>query len=192
MRINKSKIILLILGVIITSGIVYAFLNQLNTTDQIESRMLAKYDLSDLSIKEMVDKLERITDEKEGLNASITATTLVLYDNQNKFEFKLPTEEFYISIAPFITESHLCQTHNLVSCRGELSNKEFEITIVKSDGVEILSRKMVSMDSGFIGIWLPKDIDATLTVNYEGLTVSSLISTYDTSDTCITTPLKLT
>jgi hypothetical protein len=191
MRRNKTKTILIILGVIVTITIAFAFLNQINSTDQTETKMLTKYGLNDLSVKEIVDKLERITDEKDGLNASITATTLILYDNEEKFEFKLPTEEFYVSIAPFINESHLCQTHNLVSCRGELSNKEFEISIVKSDGVVILNQKMKSLSSGFIGIWLPKGIDATLTVNYEGLTVSSLISTYDTSNTCITTPLKL-
>lgn len=143
-------------------------------------------------VKEMVYKLDSITNEKDGLNASITGTTLILFDNEKEYDFSLPKDEFYVSFAPYINEVHPCQTHNLVSCRGELFNKEFEVSIVKKNGTVISNQKMKSMNSGFIGIWLPRDIEATMTIKYNGLSVSQSIGTFVKSDTCITTPLKLT
>lgn len=188
----KNKTILVTITiVIVTAVLAFLFLNQLGASNEAKTLVLSKYELDGLSVKEMVNKLDSITDEKPGLNASITGTTLTLYDNEKKYDFDLPSDEFYVSFAPYIDEIHPCQTHNLVSCRGELFNKEFEVSIVKEDGTVILSQKVKSMNSGFIGIWLPKGIDATLTVRYNGLSVSQPISTFDKSDTCITTPLKL-
>lgn len=188
----KNKTIFATITIIIVITIIaFAFLNRMGTSNGAKAQMLSKYGLNGLSVKEMVNKLDSITDEEPGLNASITGTTLVLYDNEKKYDFKLPNDEFYVSFAPYVNDVHPCQTHNLVSCRGELFNKEFEVSIVKDDGTIVLNQKVKSMNSGFIGIWLPKDIDATLTINYNGLSVSQSISTFDKSDTCITTPLKL-
>ncbi len=188
----KKKTILMTISIIIVATVLaFVFLNQLGTSNEAKTQMLAKYELTDLSVKEMVNKLDSITDEKNGLNASINGTTLILYDNEKKYDFKLPSDEFYVSFAPYINEVHPCKTHNLVSCRGELFNKEFEVSVVKDDGTVVLDQKVKSMDSGFIGIWLPKNIDATLTIKYNDLSVSQPISTFDKSDTCITTPLKL-
>lgn len=162
-----------------------------SASSEAKTRMLLKYELNGLSVKGMVNKLDSITNEKYGLNASITSTTLILYDNEKQYEFKLPKDEFYVSFAPYLNEIHPCQTHNLVSCRGELFNKEFDVSIVKKDGTIILDQKVKSMNSGFIGLWLPRDIEATLTINYKGTSVSKPLTTFAKSDTCITTPLKL-
>lgn len=146
----------------------FLFLPQLIGPNEARTQMLTKYGLSGLSVKEMVNKFDIITNEKYSLNASITATTLILYDHEKKYDFKLPGEEFYVSFAPYINEIHPCQTHNLVSCKGELFNKEFEISIIKKAGAVVLNQKVKSMNSGFIGIWLPKGIEANLTINYNG------------------------
>jgi hypothetical protein len=169
----------------------FVLLPKLFAPNEARTEMLKKYGLADLSVKDMVNKLDSITNEKDGLNASITGTTLILYDNDKQYDFKLPTDEFYLSFAPYINEVHPCQTHNLVSCRGELFNKEFNVSIVKKDGTVITDQKVKSMNSGFIGIWLPRDIEATLTISYNGLSVTKTITTYAKSDTCLTTPLKL-
>lgn len=190
-KISFKKVIMLavIVGTIALSS--FIILPNLIDPNKAENAMLIKYELDGLSVKEIVNKLDSITDEKVGLNASITGTELVLYDNDKKYNFQLPSDEFYVSFAPYINNTHPCQTHNLVSCRGELSNKEFDVSIVKLDGTVITNQKVKSMDSGFIGIWLPRDIDANLSITYNDLTVTSLISTYAMSDTCITTPLKV-
>ena len=192
---NKSKIKKIIVFTLIAIAIVisaFVFLPQLAAPNETKIVMLKKYNLDVLTVKEMVNKLDSITNEKEGLNASITGTTLILYDNEKEYDFSLPKDEFYVSFAPYINSVHPCQTHNLVSCRGELFNKEFEVSIVEKDGTVISNQKVKSMNSGFIGIWLPRDIEATLTIKYNGLSVSQSIGTFAKSDTCITTPLKLT
>lgn len=186
---NKTITFIAVAGAIAIST--FVILPKLFIPNEARTEMLKKYDLADLSVKEMVNKLDSITNEKDGLNASITGTTLILYDNDKEYNFKLPSDEFYLSFAPYINEVHPCQTHNLVSCRGELFNKEFTVSIVKKDGTVIADQKVKSMNSGFIGIWLPRDIEATLTISYNGLSVTKSITTYAKSDTCITTPLKL-
>lgn len=192
MKANKIKTKLIIAAVSILVLISAFFLPTLfNASSGAKTQMLTKYGLNGLSVKEMVNKLDSVTDEKYGLNASITSTTLILYDNEKQYDFQLPKSEFYVSFAPYLNEIHPCQTHNLVSCRGELFNKEFEISIVKKDGTVIMNQKVKSMNSGFIGLWLPRDIEAILTINYNGTTVSKPLTTFTKSDTCITTPLKL-
>jgi len=186
---KKTITFVAVVGAIVLTS--FVFLPQLFTPNEEKTEMLKKYDLAGLSVKDMVNKLDSITNEKDGLNASITGTTLILYDNDKEYDFKLPSNEFYLSFAPYINEVHPCQTHNLVSCRGELFNKELNVSIVKKDGTVIASQKVKSMNSGFIGIWLPRDIEATLTISYNGLSVTKTITTYAKSDTCITTPLKL-
>jgi hypothetical protein len=186
---KKTISFIAIVGALALSA--FIFLPQLFTPNEAKVEMLKKYDLADLSVKEMVNKLDSITNERDGLNASITGTTLILYDNEKEYSFKLPSDEFYLSFAPYVNEVHPCQTHNLVSCRGELFNKEFNVTITGKDGTVITNQKVKSMNSGFIGLWLPRDIEATLTINYNGLSVTKTITTYAKSDTCITTPLKL-
>ncbi|KAF0222714.1 MAG: hypothetical protein FD133_1906 [Erysipelotrichaceae bacterium] len=192
MKINTTKAKLIISSIVVVVAVSAFFLPSFfSVSSTAKTRVLSKYELNGLSVKEMVNKLDSVTDEKNGLNASITSTTLILYDNEKQYEFKLPKDEFYVSFAPYLNEIHPCQTHNLVSCKGELFNKEFEISVVKKDGTVILDQKVKSMNSGFIGLWLPRDIEATLTINYKGTSVSKPLTTFDKSDTCITTPLKL-
>lgn len=50
---------------------------------------------------------------------------------------------------------------------------------------------MVTMDNGFIGVWLPVNVNANLKVAYNGKTAAADISTFANSNTCLTTLLKL-
>jgi len=183
--------ILIIISIIAVTVAVLTVIPQIRKPNEAKTAMLQKYDLNGLSVKEMVNKLDSVTNEDAGLNASITGTTLILFDNEKQYDFKLPTSEFYLSFAPYINSIHPCQKHNLISCRGEIKNAEFTISIIKKDGTVIMNQKVKSLATGFIGVWLPKNIEATLNVTYNGLFVSKDITTYNDSDTCLTTPLKL-
>ena len=72
-------------------------------------------------------------------------------------------------------------------------NREYSVPweVVDENNQIIIDEVKTTQDNGFIGLWLPKDINATLRVEYDGLVVELPISTYSQSDTCITTPLKL-
>lgn len=153
--------------------------------------VLEKYDLDGLTVIEMVSSLDQRIDEPSTFGASISPTTLTLYDDGNALEFAIPDDQFYVSFAPYINNTHPCTQHNLVSCRGELKSETFHIIITQVNGTVLIDETIQSMDSGFIGLWLPKDIEARLYVEYDGLSVEIPIATLDESDTCITTPLQL-
>ncbi|MFS4491238.1 CueP family metal-binding protein, partial [Dietzia kunjamensis] len=42
-------------------------------------------------------------------------------------------------------------------------------------------------DNGFLGLWLPRGITATLTIDHDGRTATAPISTGDDDLTCLTT-----
>jgi hypothetical protein len=105
--------------------------------------------------------------------------------------FELPKDKFYLSFAPYINQTHPCGFHSLSSCQGELVNQQVHAVIKDSEGNEIVNSDLTTMENGFIGVWLPSDIKATVTVSYNGLVAQAPIATFADSETCLTTPLRL-
>jgi hypothetical protein len=187
---NGRKGLIAILSIVIVVAIsIIAFLPKPNKTEQ--EAFLTQLGVNGLSVKDMVSKLDSIIDEPQGSSASISGTQVTLMDNDKKYIINLPSDSFYLAMAPYINSVHPCTRHNLVSCLGELFNQEFDVNITTKDGKVILNQKMKSMKNGFFGVWLPKKIEGTLTIKYGDLSVSKNISTFDESDTCLTTPLQL-
>ncbi len=184
MRKSQGLIIAIAVAFIaIAIGTFYA----VNTGNQSESAFLEKYGLSGLSVEEIVQKLDSSTSDPEGLSASITSDYLVLKDSTREIKLELPEDRFYLSFAPYINETHPCATHSLISCKGELVNQKVHATITDSQGKEIVNSDMTTMENGFVGVWLPRDINATVSVLYNDLTAQANISTFAGSDTCLTT-----
>jgi len=137
-------------------------------------------------IKELVEdySVGNITDQ----SASITSTELIVTDNDNtEVIYDLPEEEFFVSIAPFINETHPCENHSLTGCQGELANQDFNLYIEDMDGNVILDETMNSGANGFIDLWLPRDKTFHVTITHEGKQVESEISTFEKDGTCINT-----
>lgn len=188
MKKSQRLIILIAVAVIaISIGIYYAT----RPGSRSETAFLEKYGLSGLTVEEIVQKLDSTTADPAGLGASITGEYLILKDNTGEIQLALPKDKFYLSFAPYINETHPCATHSLASCQGELVDQKVHATITSGDGQEIVNSDMTTMANGFVGVWLPRNIDATVTVLYNGLTAQANISTKPGSDTCLTTPLKL-
>ena len=160
---------------------VLASCNESNTVS------ISKY--KNLLVKEVVNELDRTN--PKGISASINGLKLVMSDENDYAEFDLPEDEFYLSFAPYINSTHPCANHNLATCRGELTSKKISYEVVDDDGNIILSDTVTTFKNGFYGIWLPRYIDATITVTYNNKVATASISTFDDSDTCLTTPLKL-
>src|SRR5699024_5973821 len=81
--------------------------------------------LDSKDVKELVQNYSvgKITDQ----SASITSTQLIVTDSNDKeLVYDLPEEEFFVSIAPFINETHPCENHSLTGCQGELVNQDFD------------------------------------------------------------------
>jgi hypothetical protein len=188
MRKSQALMITTIVAVVVVA--VGAFLVK-KPVNQSQTAFLEKYGLSGLTVQEIVQKLDSTTSDPSGLKASITSDYLVLMDESDEVKLALPKDKFYLSFAPYITQSHPCGTHSLASCQGELVNKEIHAVITDSEGKEIVNSDLTTMANGFVGVWLPRNMDGTVSVTYNGLVAKAPITTFAGSDTCLTTPLQL-
>src|SRR5690625_32111 len=146
----------------------------------------ASEELDSKDVKELVQNYSvgKITDQ----TASITSTQLIVTDSSdNESVYDLPEEEFFVSIAPFINETHPCENHSLTGCQGEMVDQDFDFYIEDMDGNIVLDETMNSESNGFIDLWLPRDQTYNIKISYEGKQVESEISTFEKDGTCITT-----
>ncbi|AET61968.1 hypothetical protein HPL003_26270 [Paenibacillus terrae HPL-003] len=122
-------------------------------------------------------------------SASITSSQLsVSEDGKTTKTYALPDNEFFLSIAPYMEQTHPCATHSLTGCQGEMKDEEFSVTIHDSAGNSVMNKTLMkSQPNGFIDLWLPRDKTYSVTVEHEGKTANSQISTFKKDDTCITT-----
>lgn len=137
-------------------------------------------------IKELVEDYSgnRTTDN----TASITSTQLIITDSNDKESvYNLPEQEFFVSIAPFVSETHPCEIHSLTGCQGEMDNESFEIYIEDMDGNVVLDDTVTTEANGFIDLWLPRDQTFNVSIYHDGKQVDSEISTFKEDGTCITT-----
>ncbi|TQS72233.1 hypothetical protein DX933_14510 [Ornithinibacillus gellani] len=138
-------------------------------------------------IKKMVEEYSTKVSNDE-VSASITSEELIVTDAKDKeTTYDLPEDEFFVSIAPFVQETHPCSIHSLTGCQGELAEKEFDVFIEDEDGNIIIDEKLTSLKNGFIDLWLPRDKNFQVKIQYDSKTVESEISTFEGDNTCITT-----
>lgn len=162
-----------------------------STAGDSASHWLSEYGLDGLDGREIIARLDAmpIADRPDDLMASVKTDALVLSGAGGKeASLDLPDDEFYVSIAPYVAKTHDCYFHSLTTCVGELGNEDIELTITNAaDGAVLVDDVVRTNDNGFAGFWLPRDIDANLTVTQNGRTATIPISTRDGDPTCITT-----
>ena len=99
----------------------------------------------------------------------------------------LPDGEFYVSIAPFVEATHECVMHSLTTCLGELQEQELEVSVTTADGEVLLDEVRATAPNGFLGLWLPRDQELTVTLAREGASASGPLLTDAEAPTCVTT-----
>ncbi|WP_368733053.1 CueP family metal-binding protein [Streptomyces alkaliphilus] len=159
------------------------------TDEDARADWLSGYGLEGFDAREIIEHLDTLPVEErpEDLMASVRTDTLVLSDEAgNRTSLDLPEGEFYASVAPYVEQTHDCHFHSLTTCLGELRNEDMAITVT-TDGAVLLDETTRTHDNGFVGIWLPRGIEATLTIEYADKTASIPISTTDEDPTCLTT-----
>lgn len=120
--------------------------------------------------------------------ASITAHELIIIDQDGaKNIYDLPEDEFFVSIAPFITQTHDCFDHSLTGCQGELVEETFDIYLEDQKGNVLINDSMESFANGFIDLWLPRNETFHITIVFGDKKVESQFSTFSEDGTCITT-----
>ncbi|TVP97030.1 MAG: hypothetical protein EA374_00310 [Acholeplasmatales bacterium] len=150
-----------------------------------------RYEIDNLSTEEMVESLDAKTLDSNIIGAAILARELIISHADGEDRYAIDEDRFYLSFAPYITTTHPCHNHNLVTCRGELAGEIVKVFIQAVDGKVLFDGEVELYDNGFKGIWLPSNTEATMTVEYDGLRVSTQIATYDDSGTCLTEELQL-
>ncbi|AZS40283.1 MULTISPECIES: CueP family metal-binding protein [Microbacterium] len=156
----------------------------------VAQELLAVHDLAALDVREVIARLEAtaLVDRPDDLLASVEPDTLVLRDARGREgRLPLPDDAVYVSIAPFRDQTHECHFHSLTTCVGELADTEVRVTLTTDDGSIVVDETRRTQDNGFVGVWVPRGLETTLTVESQGLTGSVPLSTTSPDDrTCIT------
>lgn len=130
-----------------------------------ESAFLAQHGLAGKTVEQMVDTIDQTPQSRPlPYSASITSTELKLSDGEQIYTLPLGNK-FYLSFAPYEWRTHPCFNHSLSGCQGEMPNKPFTVKVTDSKGAVIVQKEMQSYRNGFIGVWLPRNMEGTLEVS---------------------------
>lgn len=149
----------------------------------LESLGLAEYDAESLLVG-----LDQGTVDVNDFAVSVYPNELKVLTEDEEFVLEMPKDSFYLSVAPYVTRTHDCFYHSATGCQGELVDADFHILITSDSGDVILDETYNSGTNGFVDLWLPKGIEGTMTISYDGLSVSQDVTTVaDDAKTCETT-----
>ena len=155
--------------------------------------LLAAHGLDGLDdTQQVIERLEAmpVADRPTDLLASVRPDAVILSgDAGEEVSLPLPDGEFYVSIAPYVDETHECFFHSLTTCRGELRNEELQVQVTdRADGATLVDETLSTNDNGFLGLWLPRDIDATISIAHsDDRSIRANFSTSEDDPTCLTT-----
>ena len=84
--------------------------------------ILAAYGLDGMEPAALVDHLDRLPpdDRPEGLQVSVRPARLLVSAGEEEHPLPLPKDSFYVSVAPWVEQTHDCTWHALTSCLGEM------------------------------------------------------------------------
>lgn len=158
-------------------------------------QFLAELGLEGLDAKQAIDRLDRLPQEQrpENFTAMVQPTQLVLADASGRTaNLPLPQDQYYLSAAPYVDQTHSCHFHSLTTCLGQLQGKEMEVKAVNAETGEVLvDQGMETFDNGFIGLWVPRGITLDLEFTYQGKSAKTTVSTAGQSNATCLTELRL-
>jgi hypothetical protein len=156
-----------------------------------EPEMLADHGLEGLDARGVIDTLDAqpVADRPQDLVASVGIEDLVVADAEGREAvLPMPEDEVYLAAAPYANHTHDCYLHSPTTCLGELRNETVHVRVVDSaTGEVLLDEDRTTFDNGFVGMWLPRGIEAELTIGHAAGTTSATVSTQDPeAPTCLT------
>ena len=80
----------------------------------------------------------------------------------------------------------VCICDECIELCQEIIEEDFSVVVRDSNGIEVFNEEVTSLRNGFFEIWLPRNIEGTILVNYNGLSSETTISTYSGDLTCLT------
>lgn len=143
-------------------------------------------DESTMSQNEVKELVANLSGSDKVSAASIDDQNVIVEDAGEKTVYPLPEDEFFISIAPYVTFTHPCEIHSLTGCQGEMAEKEMNILVTDETGEVHVDEVMTTPSNGFIDLWLPRDQTYTVEVEAAGKTGEVQFSTFAGDPTCLT------
>lgn len=167
-------------------------IGETDDAQSISAATLSDYGLAGLDAREVIDLLDAmpVAARPDDLMVSIRPHELILTDaTQHETTLPMPDDQFYVSFAPYVDQTHDCYFHSLTTCTGEIQNADMHMLVTDSDsGAVLIDETRTTFDNGFVGLWLPRDIDVTVEIEYDGRSATADLSTRSDEDaTCITT-----
>ena len=160
-----------------------------SAADPEEAEFLASVDLAGMDAVGIIDYLDALLVEArpQDLMAVVRPDELVLTTPDEEISLAMPAASVYVSVAPFINQTHDCFYHSLTTCLGELRNAPVEVEIIEDGtGAVLVSEQATTFDNGFIGYWLPRDTAGTIEITHGEFTGYSYFTTGTDGATCIT------
>jgi hypothetical protein len=102
--------------------------------------LLAEHGLAGMDTVEIIDHLDRLggAERPTDMMASVRPGELVVSAGSEEFSLGIPADRFYLSVAPYVDQTHECFYHSLTTCQGELTGKDVEVKIVDAATGEVL------------------------------------------------------
>ncbi|WP_249872172.1 CueP family metal-binding protein [Oceanobacillus saliphilus] len=174
----KKKILLstIVIAVVLVGIYIFTVVGRSNVSDEGTTQDIKQL-VSDYSLGNLTAEAASIDSEQ----------LIVTESDSNELTYDLPQDEFFVSIAPFVEQTHPCAIHSLTSCQGEMVEEEFNVYIEDTEGNVMVDETMKTMANGFIDLWLPRDETYNVTITQDGKSAESVISTFEGDNTCITT-----
>ena len=156
--------------------------------------LLVSQGLAGMDARDIIDELDQqaLADRPTDLIASVRTDQLILSDQSQEVALDLPENLTYVSIAPYLNQTHDCFYHSLTTCRGELGNEQIKVKITdEASGEVLVNEETTTFDNGFVGFWLPDNAEGLIEINHGDHTGAVDFSTTDDGATCVT-DLRLT
>ena len=116
--------------------------------------VLNAHGLEGMDAREIIDYLDQqpITERPTDLMASVRSEELIVSNQAGEVALAMPEDLSYVSIAPFVSQTHDCYYHSLTTCVGELDNEPVAVSVFDEEtGTTLVDGPTTTFDNGFAG-----------------------------------------
>ncbi|MBS4013344.1 MAG: CueP family metal-binding protein [Bacteroidetes bacterium] len=144
--------------------------------------------LTNLSAKESIAKGNDWKFSAPKIKTHVTSSEAIFeFPDGRVVKKTLPTDSFYVAIAPFINGTHTCETHYPSSCDGEMKEQTVKVIVTDESTNILFNGNINTLKNGFFELWLPRNKNIKIDIQYNSSIGTEIIPTKDDSRTCITT-----
>lgn len=149
--------------------------------------LLASHGVEATTAEEAVTALDQVPEPRPlDLTGSVHHDRVVFVDASQEVEAALTGGEFYLSLAPYRTQTHECSVHSLGGCQGELVDTPVHVAVDGDDGERLVDEDVSTYANGFVGFWIPRDLTGIVTVSVGAEAATTPFDSGPEGPTCLT------